>query len=69
MIVPIAQHKEGILEKVAELKERIQQVARVRIDASSKTPGWKFNEYEMKGVPIRLEVGPKRYRKKSSSTC
>lgn len=59
VIVPIAQHKEGVLDKACELKERISKVARVKVDSSDKMPGWKFNEYEMKGVPIRLEVGPK----------
>ncbi|MET7019707.1 proline--tRNA ligase [Bacillus mycoides] len=63
VIVPIAQHKEGVLEKATELQGRIQKIARVKIDASNKTPGWKFNEYEMKGVPIRLEVGPKDIEK------
>lgn len=63
VIVPIAQHKEGVLEKATELQGRIQKVARVKIDVSNKTPGWKFNEYEMKGVPIRLEVGPKDIEK------
>ncbi|MDF2880484.1 MAG: proS [Clostridiaceae bacterium] len=59
MIVPIAQHKEGVIEKAQELKERISKVARVGIDISDKMPGWKFNEYEMKGIPVRVEVGPK----------
>ncbi|MCU9614754.1 proline--tRNA ligase [Caldibacillus lycopersici] len=59
MIVPIAQHKEGVLDFAYGLKEKLKNVARVGIDASDKTPGWKFNEYEMKGIPIRLEVGPK----------
>ncbi|KYH28132.1 MULTISPECIES: proline--tRNA ligase [Clostridium] len=59
MIVPIAQHKEGVIEKAMELKDRISKVARVDIDTSDKMPGWKFNEYEMKGIPVRLEVGPK----------
>lgn len=59
IIVPIAQHKEGVLDKAAELKNRISKIARVKLDASDKMPGWKFNEYEMKGVPIRLEIGPK----------
>ncbi|PGZ57042.1 proline--tRNA ligase [Bacillus cereus] len=63
VIVPIAQHKEGVLEKVTELQGRIQNVARVKVDVSNKTPGWKFNEYEMKGIPIRLEVGPKDIEK------
>nr|WP_248733731.1 proline--tRNA ligase [Neobacillus rhizosphaerae] len=59
MIVPIAQHKEGVLDFAYDLKKSLGQVARVNIDASDKKPGWKFNEYEMKGIPVRLEVGPK----------
>ncbi|WP_425311810.1 proline--tRNA ligase [Neobacillus novalis] len=59
MIVPIAQHKEGVLDFAYDLKESLASVARVNIDASDKKPGWKFNEYEMKGIPVRLEVGPK----------
>ncbi|CRK81037.1 proline--tRNA ligase [Neobacillus massiliamazoniensis] len=59
MIVPIAQHKEGVLDFSYNLKQSLSSVARVDIDASDKKPGWKFNEYEMKGIPVRLEVGPK----------
>jgi prolyl-tRNA synthetase len=59
VIIPVAQHKAGVLEKASELKERLSKVARVKIDGSDKTPGWKFSEYEMKGVPLRLEIGPK----------
>ncbi|HSO57173.1 MAG TPA: proline--tRNA ligase [Paenisporosarcina sp.] len=59
MIVPIAQHKEGVLDFAYELKERLANIVRVGIDATDKKPGWKFNEYEMKGIPVRLEVGPK----------
>ncbi|MGG1400987.1 proline--tRNA ligase [Bacillus salipaludis] len=59
MIVPIAQHKEGVLDFAYDLKASLSKVARVGIDASDKKPGWKFNEYEMKGIPVRLEVGPK----------
>jgi prolyl-tRNA synthetase len=59
MIVPIAQHKEGVLDFAYELKEKLSKIVRVGIDASDKKPGWKFNEYEMKGIPLRLEVGPK----------
>jgi prolyl-tRNA synthetase len=59
VIIPVAQHKEGVLEKAAELKGRVSKVARVKVDSSDKTPGWKFAEYEMKGVPLRLEIGPK----------
>lgn len=63
MIVPIAQHKEGVLNFAYELKSKLSTVARVGIDASDKKPGWKFNEYEMKGIPVRLEVGPKDIEK------
>jgi prolyl-tRNA synthetase len=59
MIVPIAQHKEGVLDFAYNLKNTLAKVARVDIDASDKKPGWKFNEYEMKGIPVRLEIGPK----------
>lgn len=63
VIVPVAQHKAGVIEKAAELKDRISKVARVKMDISDKTPGWKFSEYEMKGIPVRLEVGPKDIEK------
>ncbi len=63
MIIPVQMQKDGVVEKAQELKERLEKVARVKIDLSDKTPGWKFSEYEMKGVPIRLEVGPKDIEK------
>ncbi|WP_275940713.1 proline--tRNA ligase [Neobacillus terrae] len=63
MIVPIAQHKDGVLDFAYDLKKNLAKIARVNIDASDKMPGWKFNEYEMKGVPLRLEVGPKDIEK------
>ena len=59
VIIPIAQHKEGVLEKAGELYERLLPFARVKTDDSDRSPGWKFSEYEMKGVPIRIEIGPK----------
>ncbi len=59
MIVPIAQHKEGVLEKAEEVMNELKSVCRVKMDASSNSPGWKFAEYEMKGVPLRLELGPR----------
>ena len=58
VIIPIAMQKEGVLDKAAELKDRLSNF-RVKVDDSDKSPGWKFSEYEMKGVPVRLEVGPK----------
>ena len=59
MVIPVQQHKEGVLEKAREVKSRIEKLARVGLDDSDKMPGWKFSEYEMKGVPLRLEIGPK----------
>ena len=60
VIIPIAQHKEGVLEKANELKERLAKAGiRVKLDDSENSPGWKFSEYEMKGVPVRVEIGPK----------
>ena len=59
VIIPIAQHKEGVLDKARELEQRVKAIARVKVDDSDNTPGWKFAEYEMKGVPLRLEIGPK----------
>ena len=58
MIVPIMQKKEGVLEKAAELKEMLASY-RVKVDDSDKNPGFKFAEQEMRGIPLRVEVGPK----------
>ena len=59
VVVPIAQHKEGVLEKAQELTERLSKFCRVKADTTDNSAGWKFAEYEMKGVPLRLEIGPK----------
>ena len=60
VIVPIAQHKEGVLDKANELFEKLKANGiRVKLDDSDNSPGWKFAEYEMKGVPVRVEIGPK----------
>lgn len=59
MVVPIAQHKEGVLDKANELKNRLAQRFSVKIDDSDKNPGWKFAEQEMRGIPARIEIGPK----------
>ena len=59
VIVPIASHKEGVLDKANELKDKLSKVCRVKLDDSDNSAGWKFAEYEMKGVPLRLEIGPK----------
>ncbi|GHU93933.1 proline--tRNA ligase 2 [Clostridia bacterium] len=59
-IVPVSMHKEGVLDKANELRERLLAAnIRTTIDASDQSPGWKFAEYEMKGVPLRLEIGPR----------
>ncbi len=58
-IIPVAQHKEGVLEKAAEIRERLSAKWRVKLDDSDNSTGWKFSQYEMKGVPLRLEIGPR----------
>lgn len=63
IIIPIAQHKEGVLDKAAELETRLKSICRVKTDTSDQSPGWKFAQYEMKGVPLRLEIGPKDIEK------
>lgn len=59
MIIPVAQHKEGVLDKAYEIKTRLSSRYRADIEASDNSPGWKFSQCEMKGVPLRLEIGPK----------
>ena len=63
MVIPISMQKEGVIEKAQELTERLKKVVRVKNDLTDKNPGWKFSEYEMKGVPLRLEIGPKDIEK------
>ncbi len=58
MIVPIQQKKEGVLDKAYELKERLKGF-RVKVDDTDKSPGWKFSEQEMRGIPVRIEIGPR----------
>ncbi|PXV91078.1 prolyl-tRNA synthetase [Lachnotalea glycerini] len=60
MIIPIQQKKEGVLEKSAALKEQLLKAGfRVKVDDTDKSPGWKFSEAEMRGIPLRIEIGPK----------
>ena len=59
VIVPIASHKPGVLDKADSLCAALAAKYRVKMDVSDHSPGWKFSEYEMKGVPVRLELGPK----------
>ena len=60
MIVPVQQQKEGVLAKAQELKERLMKAGfSVKVDDSDKSPGWKFADCEMRGIPLRIEIGPK----------
>ena len=60
VIIPIAAHKGGVLEKAAEIKDTLTKAGiRVFIDDTEQSTGWKFNQWEMKGVPVRLEIGPR----------
>lgn len=61
VIVPIQMNKEGVLDKANEIKNSlIAKGIRVELDDdTANTPGWKFNEYEMKGIPARIEIGPR----------
>lgn len=64
IVVPVAMHKEGVLDKAYEVKEKLEKNFRVDIDAREQyTPGYKFNQWELKGVPLRLEIGPKDIEK------
>jgi len=60
VIVPVRQDAEGVLPKCYEIKDKLEsQGIRVKVDDSDHTPGWKFSEWEMKGVPLRVEIGPR----------
>ena len=60
IVIPVASHKEGVIEKAEELyKELMAAGIRAEKDFTDNTPGWKFNEWEMKGVPLRIEQGPR----------
>ena len=59
VVVPVAAHKPGVLDKAREITGRLRAICRVKLDESDNSPGWKFAEYEMKGVPLRLEIGPR----------
>ena len=60
VIVPVAQHKEGVLDRAHALYNELKDAGiRVHIDDSDNSPGWKFAQYEMKGVPVRIELGPR----------
>lgn len=60
MIIPIRQQQEGVLDKADEIKAALQAAGlRTKLDDSEKSPGWKFSEQEMRGIPVRIELGPK----------
>jgi prolyl-tRNA synthetase len=59
MIVPVAAHKPGVTEKAQAIKEKLSERFRVKIDLTDNSAGWKFAECEMKGIPLRLEIGPR----------
>ena len=64
IVLPIAMHKEGVLDAAAGLRDRLQAAGiRAKMDDSDQSPGWKFAQYEMKGVPLRVEIGPKDLEK------
>ncbi len=63
-VIPVAQHKEGVLEKAGQLRDRLEKAGfRVDFDDSDKTPGFKYAEQEVKGIPTRIEIGPKDIEK------
>ncbi len=59
VIIPVAQHKEGVLEAARALRDKLSTRFRVKLDDSDNSAGWKYSQYEMKGVPLRLEIGPR----------
>ena len=60
IVIPVQAHKDGVIEAAEGIVDRLKAHGiRVKIDASDNSPGWKFAEYEMKGVPLRLEIGPR----------
>ncbi len=68
-VIPIAFHKPGVLEKAREVADRLRAAGyRVKLDESEQSPGWKFAEYEMKGVPLRLELGRRTSKTASASS-
>ena len=68
VIVPIRQQQEGVLEKAREVEEVLSNF-RVKVDDSDKSPGWKFSESEMRGIPVRVETRTEGYRGRTGSSC
>ena len=70
VVIPVAQHKEGVLEAAQGLFDRLKAAGvRVKMDASEQSIGWKAAEYEMKGIPLRVEIGPKDMEKNQCCIC
>ena len=70
VVIPVAQHKEGVLEAASGLYARLKAAGiRVKMDDSDQSMGWKAAEYEMKGVPLRVEIGPKDMEKGQCCIC
>ena len=60
VVIPVAAHKEGVVEAASSIADRLKAAGiRVKLDDSDQSPGWKYAEYEMKGVPVRIEIGPR----------
>ena len=69
IVIPIATHKPGVVEKATEVYEKVAKICRAKIDLGEQSPGWKFAEYEMKGVPLRLELGPRDIENNQCVIC
>jgi len=60
VVIPVQQHKDGVLDAAYKISDTLKSAGiRVKVDDSEQSPGWKFAEYEMKGVPLRIEIGPR----------
>ena len=70
VVIPIAQHKPVVLDAASALRDRLTAAGiRVSMDDSDQSAGWKFAQYEMKGVPLRVEIGPKDMEKGQCCIC
>jgi len=69
-IIPIAMHKEGVIEKAEELRDILKKSFRCELDRREEvTPGYKFNECELKGIPVRIEIGPRDIENRKMYNC
>ncbi len=70
IIVPVAAHKGGVIEKAKEIEQSLISAGiRAEVDVRDMSPGWKFNEWEMKGVPLRIEIGPRDIENNQAMLC